>query len=70
MAPATYLAEDVFVRNQWDESPLVLCSSAGECQSGEVGVGRWVWVGWSKEAGMAGWERKFPEEKPGKGLNI
>ena len=43
MAPAAYVAEDGLVRHQWEERPFcpmkALCSSIGECQDREAGVG-------------------------------
>ena len=45
------------------------CSSVGECEGGEAGVGGWV-GGWENtliEAGGEGCDREFLEGKPGKG---
>ena len=39
----------------------VLCSSVGECQDREAGVG---------EQGHGGWDREFSEAKPGKGITF
>ena len=43
MSLAAYVAEDGLVDHHWEERPLGLanfiCSSTGECQGQEVGVG-------------------------------
>jgi hypothetical protein len=42
---AAYVSEDGLVGHQWKERPIgcadFICSSTGECQGWEVGVGGW-----------------------------
>jgi hypothetical protein len=38
MALAAYVAENGLVGHLWEERPLVLCPSIGECQDQEAGV--------------------------------
>jgi hypothetical protein len=65
MALAAYIAEDGLVGHQWEERPLVmkvLCSSIGECQAQELGVG-WLGSGGRREGiggfQKANWERGY-----------
>jgi hypothetical protein len=54
-APATYVAENGLIGHQWEERPLVLlkaqCSSVGECQDRESGLGGLVSRGRGDEIG-------------------
>jgi hypothetical protein len=43
MAPGTYVAEDGFVGQQWEERPLVLGRLDAPVYAR---TGKWEWVGW------------------------